>query len=700
MSISSDSQVMEKSTQSISGPKNTPTDQMNGSEEEDTDPMDLFNQQLEDIIKTYGSAASLMEQQISSLEAVEDKDDQELEAVLGSASENETARLILSLEKIKSPEEKVKIILKKYAELAENHQRERKQKNNLQKKSDQLLMQKDQLQFDLSRAILARTKLEGLCREIQDYNKTLKVENLQRCQEDEKKRKEITTHFQSTLTDIQAQIEEHSNRNNKLCQENSDLAGKLNNIIHQYEKREESLEKIFKHHDMQQKLADAKIGQANMLLREAEAKHKREKEYLLKEAIDITKKCYAMKEQELQMKKQLVLYSQKFDEFQATLGKSNDVYVSFRNEMDKMTKKMKKLEKESGFWKTRFESCNKALMEQIEERSEKAKEFELFTIKVDKLETLCRALQEERKGLYDKIKGLRFDMSKPAMPEEPTVKTSEEDLPIKGFVLTAELDKLNAEQARLHEFAASLATSNLNELEDSDDEEENTECSIKMPPGELLGASSENSVSELGPCHEELRKEQIKPDGVETEIVYSISEQEIIQAEEVKTEPIKPLAQSATPLEAKTEEQAPEQVKQNNTDTEKACEHPARPEGGLSKEAISDAISPSVLKVEENQQELKNPQSVQENPIPVPTKPELAKAPEATVGTAKLQAGKQERKKSKIPKEKPVVEGAVMAEGTSPSQAQTQTSKSPSAKPQGKKQGTNKKKSQPKNVKK
>lgn len=57
--------------------------------------------------------------------------------------------------------------------------------------------------------------------------------------EDEMKRKEITTHFQSTLVDIQSQIEQHSNRNNKLCQENSELASKLKTIIEQYERREE-----------------------------------------------------------------------------------------------------------------------------------------------------------------------------------------------------------------------------------------------------------------------------------------------------------------------------------------------------------------------------------------------------------------------------------------------------------------------------
>ena len=62
---------------------------------------------------------------------------------------------------------------------------------------------------------------------------------LQRAREEEEKRKEITSHFQNTLTDIQAQIEQQSERNMKLCQENTELAEKLKSIIDQYELREE-----------------------------------------------------------------------------------------------------------------------------------------------------------------------------------------------------------------------------------------------------------------------------------------------------------------------------------------------------------------------------------------------------------------------------------------------------------------------------
>lgn len=67
---------------------------------------------------------------------------------------------------------------------------------------------------------------------------------LQRAREEEEKRKEITNHFQSTLNDIQAQIEQQSERNMKLCQENTELAEKLKSIIDQYEVREEVRENM------------------------------------------------------------------------------------------------------------------------------------------------------------------------------------------------------------------------------------------------------------------------------------------------------------------------------------------------------------------------------------------------------------------------------------------------------------------------
>nr|XP_046154373.1 beta-taxilin-like isoform X2 [Oncorhynchus gorbuscha] len=461
------------------------------------DPMEEFGRQLEEIISTYGSAASLMEKQCIVLETEEvdeeasreqgdevtatkdastDKDTKKLQKALGK----EGTLLMQSLNKLHTPQEKLDALLKKYAELLEERRGEQKQLRFLQKKQGHVGKERDQLQYEHSRAILARSKLEGLCRELQRHNKTLKEETLARCREDEEKRREITTHFQSTLTDIQAQIEQHSNRNNKLCLENANLADKLKHIISQYEQREESLEKIFKHHDLQQKLSDTKLEQAHAQLQEADEKHKREKEYLLVHAAEWKLQAKLLREQETVMQAQLVLYSQKFEEFQTTLSKSNDVYASFKNEMEKMTKKMKKLDKESTVWKTRFESTNKALSEMIEERTLKENEYEMFVVKIDKLERLCRALQDERKILYSKIKGIRQTPNAPeGTPKDETQEQAAE--PVHSLMdiveepeMTEEMARLRAEQNRLAEFAASLLAPSTgdNDDDDSDSEEE------------------------------------------------------------------------------------------------------------------------------------------------------------------------------------------------------------------------------------
>ncbi len=49
----------------------------------------------------------------------------------------------------------------------------------------------------------------------------------------------MTSHFQMMLTEIQAQIEQHSTRNDKLCRENSNLTDKLESLMSQCEMREE-----------------------------------------------------------------------------------------------------------------------------------------------------------------------------------------------------------------------------------------------------------------------------------------------------------------------------------------------------------------------------------------------------------------------------------------------------------------------------
>ncbi|XP_067310802.1 taxilin beta b [Pseudorasbora parva] len=448
-----------------------------------------LSQQLEDIINTYQVSEQPGEPEDVEEEAVPGKaKEQKMEKKMLKGLGKEAMLLMQSLNKLGTPEQKLEALIKKHAELLEEHRSDQKQLKVLQKKLLQVLKEKDQLQSEHSRAVLARSKLESLCRELQRHNKTLKEETLQRCREDDLKRKEITTHFQSTLTDIQAQIEEHSSRNNKLCEENSGLAEKLKDLISKYDQREANLEKVFKHRDLQQKLLETKLAKANVILKETEANHKLEKEILLKQTAEAKIHVKLLKEQETDLKAQLAVYSEKFDEFQGTVSKSSGVYASFKQDMDKMAKKMKKLEKEAVSWKSRFDGCNKALLDMVADKTLKEKEFELFTLKTQKLENLCRALQDERKTLYQKLHGSQqaaaddaaaaasVTTEKATESTEEVAVTKEEvavssevvsqnpdtpsdpicESPANATPLTKELVNLKAEKARLQELAAAF----------------------------------------------------------------------------------------------------------------------------------------------------------------------------------------------------------------------------------------------------
>lgn len=305
--------------------------------------------------------------------------------------------ILKALNSLQTSEEKLAALCKKYTELLDEH---RLLQNKTKKSERQLTMvmrEKDQLQSEHSKAILAKSKLESLCRELQRHNKLVKEESLARAKEEDEKRKEVTARFQTTINEIQQQMNDHYTKNTKLREENLELANKLKNLIEQYELREQHIEKMFKHKDLEQQLMDAKLAQAVMQVSEEKKRSLAEKEFLMMEAAEGQKRILLLEAQEKQLRAQVSLYTEKYEEFQSTLTKSNDVFQSFKTEMDKMTKKIKKLEKETSVWRSRWENSNKSLIDMAEEKTKSDKEIALQQVRIKKLESLCRALQEERK---------------------------------------------------------------------------------------------------------------------------------------------------------------------------------------------------------------------------------------------------------------------------------------------------------------
>ncbi|KAH9519459.1 hypothetical protein Btru_002720 [Bulinus truncatus] len=299
--------------------------------------------------------------------------------------------ILRALNSLHSPEEKLAALCKKYADLHEEHRVLQTSFKTQQRTISVVMREKDQLQSEHTKAMMAKSKLESLCRELQKHNKIIKDESIKRAKEDDEKRKEISAQFNHTIGEIQTQMSDNSERNAKLRQENENLAAQLRSFIKQCEVRDLQVEKLHEQHELEKKLAEAKMNQAQAIIKEHEEKAIKERELLLLKLAESGKKSQILEAQ-------VNMFKERYDEFEKLHTRSSETFQKYKTEMDKMTKRIKKLEKDGLQWKTKWESSNKALIEQIEARSKSEKESLIHIQKTKKLESLCRALQAELHG--------------------------------------------------------------------------------------------------------------------------------------------------------------------------------------------------------------------------------------------------------------------------------------------------------------
>lgn len=88
-----------------------------------------------------------------------------------------------------------------------------------------------------------------------------------------------------------------------------------------------------------------------------------------------------------------------------TLNNSNDLFLTFRKEMEEMSKKTKRLEKDNQNLQRHKEVTNRNIGEMVEERhkmqedlARKTKEVDDQRKKIARLETLCRGMQAQGRG--------------------------------------------------------------------------------------------------------------------------------------------------------------------------------------------------------------------------------------------------------------------------------------------------------------
>jgi len=101
---------------------------------------------------------------------------------------------------------------------------------------------------------------------------------------------------------------------------------------------------------------------------------------------------------ETELRSQLNIYVEKFKQVEDTLNNSNDLFLTFRKEMEEMSKKTKRLEKENLNLTRKHDLTNRNILEMAEERTRITKEMDTLRKKNNTLESVIRRMQDQGRG--------------------------------------------------------------------------------------------------------------------------------------------------------------------------------------------------------------------------------------------------------------------------------------------------------------
>ncbi|CAF2666997.1 unnamed protein product [Rotaria sp. Silwood2] len=304
------------------------------------------------------------------------------------------------------PQKNLLTLATKIAELQEQQRLTQAKANESEKRLTILMRERDQALLENGRIVAAKAKLESLCRELHRHSQQIRDESAQRQRDEETKRRELATKFQTTIDEIASQLSNYSEKSTSLREQNIQLSEELTSVVKKYELREKEVEAALKKRELELRLTEASLEQSHTLLEERTELIKQERQVSEAERLVLYKKCEELAASELSLRSQVQMYSERYQEFQNAIQQSSQMVTSCHAEIEKMGKKIKKLEKERTDFRHRWEVAEQSQRKANEDFKLLEKEKRQLEIKLDKLDKLSRALQQERSDLQATIKKL------------------------------------------------------------------------------------------------------------------------------------------------------------------------------------------------------------------------------------------------------------------------------------------------------
>jgi len=234
----------------------------------------------------------------------------------------------------------------------------------------------------------------------------VREENELRLKEEQSKRVEAVSGYQNTMTDLSTLLETHTGQNTRLRDENIGMAEKLNILVQETAKREKQIESKNTEYQLQIQLLEHQVQKANIEKAEIKADMTKEKLETMQELSLERERNSNLEDTVKLLKEQASIYQNQLEDLSAGAGNNTKTFNHFKVQIDKLTKQMVELDKDTHQWREKYETSAQQVKKMNVQSLEREKEVGQLKKKLDSMVKLNKALSDERTKLSDKIKAL------------------------------------------------------------------------------------------------------------------------------------------------------------------------------------------------------------------------------------------------------------------------------------------------------
>lgn len=161
---------------------------------------------------------------------------------------------------------------------------------------------------------------------------------------------------------------------------------------------------------------------SDAIIAKLESERSLEKELWEKERCEMFENLKRSEENCRKLQKSLNEFQDRYQGIEESMLRSNELFSSFQGDFEQMSSNMKFLEKEAADWKRKFYSNAAIIVDLTQDKDAYKYNISKQQTKIERLEHLCRHLQNERSAYLKQLKAHNIEI--PVVPDVPEMATT------------------------------------------------------------------------------------------------------------------------------------------------------------------------------------------------------------------------------------------------------------------------------------